>query len=222
MADRVRFITTKIGSLQDFFNEHPGFHDKVHTALEMLADILWEMELAGVAPILADGRVGGNAAMRIPDADKEVMIVTKSGKRAGKHLDIEKDICIVVACDLDAWAVEYYAASDSILPTCDSPMHYAAFSAYRKYGWSSRPDVILHGHALQTEEAARQYDLPISTRETAASTPEDTAALMELFGTYAYPESKVFIRKGHGFVILAGDVEEGMAIFRNVVKPAVK
>ncbi|CAK9003608.1 unnamed protein product [Durusdinium trenchii] len=83
-------------------------------------------------------------------------------------------------------------------------------SAFKQFGWPERPLVCLHGHALAEKAGLRiaeDLKLPISHEETLFSTPEDVDALMTLFSSYPYPKNKVFIRRGHGFLILADTVD---------------
>ncbi len=215
---RVKFTAHRVGTLDTFFNEHPGLRDGLQDTLKQLAEALTEMEVSGGAPVLADGKVGGNGALRLQlTSNDEVMVITKSGKLANQVLDLNTDICIVRSFDMDTWSAEYFAKEDSILPSSDTPLHHASLNAHKKCGWTDPPNIILHGHGLATEEEAKRLNLPISTTETLFSTPEDTQALLELFKAHPYPSSKVFIRKGHGFVILASSVGEGVDIMNNIM-----
>ena len=55
-------------------------------------------------------------------------------------------------------------------------------------------------------DAARAAGVPISERETLFSTPDDLEELEALFGRFPYPDHQVYVRRGHGFFVLADDV----------------
>lgn len=84
------------------------------------------------------------------------------------------------------------------------------------------PAVAVHGHALAEGaglEAARRAGLPISDSATLFSTPEDLQALEALFRERAYPEHRCYIRRQHGFFLLAGSVAEAERQLELIVLP---
>ncbi|KAL4427916.1 hypothetical protein ABPG75_002005 [Micractinium tetrahymenae] len=68
-------------------------------------------------------------------------------------------------------------------------------------------------------ERARQAGLPISDHETLFSTPEDRQALEALFRSHPYPRHRCYIRRGHGFLLLAQSVQEAEAYLEQHVLP---
>ena len=58
--------------------------------------------------------------------------------------------------------------------------------------------------------------------ETLFSTQEDSQALLNLMEKFPYPQHKVYIRKGHGFIVLGKDMADAMVIFNEQVKPHIK
>merc|ERR1711976_194319 len=97
-----------------------------HNEIADMADALWELEKTGAAPVLPDGKVGGNAAFRLQvDNKQEVIVLSRSGKTSGQRFDLKKDVCIVTHFDKDKWASEYFSISKDVLPTSDTPMHHA-------------------------------------------------------------------------------------------------
>ena len=219
----MKFSSQWTGSVQSFLQRLPqDMKSKYHMELKDMADALWELEDTGAAPILPDGKVGGNAAFRLIMADnEEVIVLSKSGKTSGQNFNIDEDVCVVTNFNTDTWCAEYLSTSIDVLPTSDSPMHHAALSAHKQFHWSEMPNAILHGHALETEEEAAALGLPISTEETLFSTPEDTQALMTLFEGHPYPQNKIFIRKGHGFLLLGQSMQDALETFRKSILPNV-
>eukprot|EP00434_Breviolum_minutum_P024234 symbB.v1.2.021398.t1/scaffold1845.1/size99025/2 len=153
----------------------------------------------------------------------------------------ESDFVAVQSFDATSWSCSFTSSSE-VKPTSDTPLHWAAIMTAEKIlGWSERPVVSLHGHALAEKaglEIAEKLQLPISHEETLFSTPEawaisqkhnmfgevfgkktqeDVDALMTLFKSYPYPEHKVFIRRGHGFLILAESLESAMKELKKLV-----
>jgi hypothetical protein len=49
--------------------------------------------------------------------------------------------------------------------------------------------------------------------ETLFSTPADLNALLDLLQHYPYPQYQVYVRKNHGFFLLAQDYDDAMNIF---------
>ncbi len=187
-----------------------------------MAEALWELEECGVTPVLPDGKVGGNAAAILEFGGQRHLLVSKSGKMAGQKMDITHDTCVVTNFDSNTWAADFLSKDPTVLPTSDTPMHFTALNAHINFNWSDIPGAALHGHALETEEEAEKFHLPISTEESLFSTPEDTQALLDLMFQYPYPQNRVFIRKGHGFYILGKDIKDAMKTFYEKVKPYMK
>ena len=199
--------------------------EKLQELVTGIADVMWELEEAGVTPVAPDGKVGGNVSARFTAVtssgdDVTCLLVSKSGKAAHKRIS-GKDMCLLEGFDREKWSTDYRAASAEVLPTSDTPLHQACMDAHRRFSWTEAPGIILHGHALETVEEATKLSLPISTVETLFSTPEDSEALLDLLAEHPYPESKVFIRKGHGFMLLGKDLEDALETFREKIKPHV-
>ena len=62
-----------------------------------LARLLFVLERHGAMPVLIDGFVGGNCAIRI---DSSTLVVTKSKKMRGKRLDLARDLVVVKDFDV--------------------------------------------------------------------------------------------------------------------------
>lgn len=188
-----------------------------------LADALVLLEETGAAPIAPDGLVAGNCSALVEVAVKaeddkeakseEILLVSKSGKSAGKR-PTKEDFVAVQSFDRDAWSCRFCPAGVGAKPTSDTAMHWACLMrAAKEFGWREKPLVALHGHALAEGNGLKKAEalsLPISNEETLFSTPEDVHALMGLFQRFAYPDHRVFIRRGHGFLILAASVSAAM------------
>jgi hypothetical protein len=98
----------------------------------------------------------------------------------------------------------------------------AGDGSFRYHGWSKSPRVAVHGHALAEGEglqAAIEAGMPISEEETLFSTPADLDALEKLFNKYPYPEYRCFIRRGHGFFLLADSVTDAEIQFERLILP---
>ena len=157
----------------------------------------------GCAPVGGDGGRAGNVALRT----KEGLIVSRSNR---DNLVLkQEDFVEIVDFSRAEWKVRYRSMRQEIIPTSDTPLYWLALIEMpHKMGWSHCPQVAIHGHALEMEDAATKLGIPISRKETEFSTPEDYEALSELLSSYPYPENKIFIRKGHGFFILGEGIEE--------------
>jgi hypothetical protein len=107
--------------------------------------------------------------------------------------------------------------SAAIKPSSDTPLLYTALCDGMQFGFSRLPRVALHGHACATPADAAAIGAPISCDETLFSTPEDLEALTAMFRTHPYPKHRVFIRKGHGFFILADTITEAQDVFRATI-----
>jgi len=87
------------------------------------------------------------------------------------------------------------------------------------FGWEERPGCALHGHAIATKEEATRLGFPCSAHATVFSTREDKQAMMELLAQHPYPRHKIFVRQGHGFFLLEGDVESAVRLFDELILP---
>lgn len=179
------------------------------------------LEECGAAPVLPDGKVGGNGALLLEGG---ALLVTRSGKPQGLEGG-PGDMVVVRAFDRDAWRVAHApcgaGAVEGARPTSDTPLLWSALvDGPARHGWRGRgPRVALHGHALHREEDARALGLPISPEETLFSTPEDLAALEALFSRSPYPQTRLFLRRGHGFFLLADTLDEAADAVLGVVLP---
>lgn len=156
---------------------------------------------------------GGNGAI----------LVSRSGKQPGAALQAA-DWVLLTSFDAAQWQAEYWSADGSSRPTSDAPLHAAALGpgCAERWGWSEAPQVAVHGHALAEGaglERARQQGLPVSEQETLFSTPEDLAQLEALFRAYPYPQHRCYIRRSHGFLLLATSVEEAEQHFEQQILP---
>ena len=212
---RVKFTAKWKGGIDSL-----GMADLPRQIAAEIADAVWELEQCGVTPVLPDGKTGGNAAAVLTtDGDQKYLMVTKSGKLGSVKMDVDNDFCVVTKFDPETWETEYYAANDSVLPTSDTPLHYASLIVKQGFDWSVAPSVALHGHALASEEDAEKFGFPISAEETVCSTKEDTQCFTNLLSNYNYPKNKVFIRKDHGFLLLGDNVQNALDTFRSEIKP---
>lgn len=216
---RVKFSARWKGTIQEFFLERPSAKSTFETTAKKLSEALSIIEQTGAAPVMPDGKVGGNGAARLLVDGQSYFMVSKSGKAAGCRMQAYTDMCIVHNFCKTDWAVDYWSCDDTVLPTSDTTLHCAALTADETNGWSERPMAALHGHAVATEEKAKEAGLPCSMEETLFSTPPDMAALLGLLAAYNYPKYKTFIRRGHGFFILGSDVAETLQTFEREIKP---
>lgn len=128
---------------------------------------------------------GSTAASGLPPVPTGGIVVSRSGK--DPHAPLQAgDWVLLTQFDPSSWSAEYRSASPAARPTSDAPLHAAALlpSAAQRFGWAAAPAVAVHGHALASGaglEAARLAGLPISEAETLFSTPDDLAALEQLF-----------------------------------------
>jgi len=172
-----------------------------------LAESLLLQEKYGLSPVAPDGKVGGNGAIKVNLSFGACLIVSMSGKLPGS-IDILKHICLVLNFNEDLWQCEYFAEQESVKPTSDTPMHYAALNLDGKIHMKAYPKAALHGHGLATSEVAEKLNIPCSPEDTLFSTREDMEALVKLIRQYPYPLNKVFIRKNHGYYLLGEDMSD--------------
>lgn len=252
---RIKFAARRTGDLQLATEPRP---------LSQLSALMQRLEECGLVPVLDDGLVGGNAAIAASScaplqrhAKAGSIVVSRSGKDPGAPLCL-RDRVLLTGFDPQAWAADYQSANEAARPTSDAPLHAAALGpgATERYGWAAAPCVAVHGHALAAGaqlERARQAGLPVSDEETLFSTPEDLAALEQLFRwarqctegrdisslpllgqatcflrlpalplcrrSYQYPQHRCFIRRGHGFTVLAETVREASRYFEQHLLP---
>jgi len=218
---RVKYAAVWKGSVADFLQKHHHIRDVYYKTTSELAVAVKLLESSGAAPIAEDGKVGGNVAARIVASDVDFLVVSKSGKLSGVPVSIEDDFCIVTEFDPVKWSLNFYAKNSSVLPTSDAPLHHAVLHAAAEFRWDEMPYVSLHGHALETADQAEQLGIPCSTKETLFSTPEDTRELLSLVKQYPFPVHRIFVRKGHGFVVLGKTTAETMDTFKTKVVPFI-
>ena len=219
---RVKFSALWKGSVADFLRDHHDVQNAYHKMISELADAVQLLELSGAAPVAEDGKVLGNVAARMMISGLDFLVVSKSGKLSGPPRSIEDEFCIVTGFDREEWSLEYYAKDSSTLPTSDSPLHHAVLHAATEFQWDETPYVSLHGHALETADEAERLGLPCSVEETLFSTPDDMYALLSLLKENPFPMHKVFIRKGHGFVVLGKTTSETVETFKTNVVPFIQ
>ncbi len=190
---------------------------QVHT----LTDALYEMESHSAAPVMPDGKVGGNGSCALqtpPTGCRTQIIVSKTGKLAGR-MTVPDDLCIMDNFDNESWSGDFYSVSENVCPMSDAPLHFMMLNLRQKFEWPRYPKAALHGHALETTEKAAVANIPCSEEETLFSTPADTEALVDLIEQFPYPENNVYIRKNHGFFILGETVSDMLKIFNDRVVP---
>ena len=217
--NRVKFSAVWKGTIEDFLLDRPTAKTTFEATAQKLSEALSIVEQTGAAPVMPDGKVGGNGAALLQVEGESYFIVSKSGKQAGHRMKAYTDMCIVHNFSKKDWSIDYWSCDVTVLPTSDTTLHYAALTAGEANGWSKLPRAALHGHALATEAKALEAGLPCSKEETLFSTPPDMAALLGLLAVYPYPKNKSFIRRGHGFFILGSDVAETMQTFESQIKP---
>ena len=210
-----------------------------------LANLQSKLEALGVIPVLNDGLVGGNCSIRAslelpldviiqPDSGDDLLstnqntniFISKSGKDPGATLTIP-DFVLLTNFDRSQWTATYKSQNINTRPSSDAPLHAATLdlTSCSRYGWSRCPRVAVHGHALEQGEglqAAINAGMPISEEETLFSTPADLDALENLFKKYPYPEHRCYIRRGHGFFLLADSVADAEVQFDTLILPLLK
>lgn len=160
-----------------------------------LAAALDEMERLQLAPVLDDGGVAGNGALRLPSGR---WITSASARRPG-----EPAITEIVSFDPIGFAVAF-RGDEGREPTSDVAMHWAALNA----GASA----TLHGHALASQQDAARLALPISDHETTFGTLEDLRATEALLARAPYPAHCAWIRRGHGFLVATATLSDARAL----------
>lgn len=197
----------------------------VREELQALGELTKYLEDIGIIPILNDGLVAGNCSMAFDQSLREgdsVLYVSPSGKPKGCLLRPD-DFIRVTKFNREDWSVSFSSRSDKE-PTSDTPLHYSALSCWNEHGFQERPCVAIHGHALATGsglEAAKDAGIPISEKETLFSTKADLDALEKLFKEHPFPKTSCYIRKGHGFILLAKDIRHATYYFNTVLEPLI-
>lgn len=180
-----------------------------------LAWVLQQTEKLGCFPVMEDGLVAGNAAMRFGNG----ILVTRSGRRPGELGPA--DFVEIVGFDPETWHADYFSVAEDVRPSSDTPLHWAALQeTAARLGWEDEPLVSLHGHALADEAQARLVGAPISSVVTEFSTPADREALVALFESHPFPAHSVYVRRGHGFFILAETVQEAVLHAKDIISRA--
>lgn len=195
--DRIKFRCVKIGQAAALSANYSKQLQDLHSSCELL-------EKLGYAPVCPDGKVAGNGAIRCGEA----MLVSRSGKSAGEPYSPD-NYCFVERFDEETWTAYFRANGSDTRPSSDTPLLWAAL--FGEFGWTEQPCVALHGHAFASDEAAEMLGAPISREETLFSTPADRGALVSLFKAHPYPRSSIFIRRSHGFFLLAQSIGNGNA-----------
>ena len=103
---RVKFSAVWKGTIEDLLQKDKDLEMQCRAAEKSMADIALELEETGVAPVMPDGKVGGNISCVLHDSHaSEHVLVTKSGKVAHHRLTRE-DVAIVTLFDTDNWEAE--------------------------------------------------------------------------------------------------------------------
>jgi hypothetical protein len=191
---RARYTGTWLGPLSEEALAHAG----------ALSEALAEMEALALAPLLGDGAVAGNGALRLPSGG---WITSVSARRPG-----EVHVAEIVSFDRERFAISYRSGPGRE-PTSDVAMH--ACALFDPEG-ARRALASLHGHALETEHDAARLALPISERETTFGTREDMEATEALLARAPYPAQRAWIRRGHGFLVAAASMDEARALVRTL------
>jgi hypothetical protein len=184
---RARYAGTRLGPPSD----------EARAAAPTLIAALDELEKLGLAPVLDDGAVAGNGAMRLPGG---TTLVSASARRPGEPSVVE-----IVSFDRAAFAIGY-RSDEGREPTSDVALHLAVLAA----GASAS----LHGHALELPEDAARLGLPIATVETTFGTREDLDAMEALLARAPFPAHRAWIRRGHGFVVAGASMDAARAELR--------
>lgn len=193
--------------------------------LEGLSKLQQHLEDLGLIPVLDDGRVAGNCSHT---SGSNTMFITKSGRLPSCPITCN-DFVQVQDFDRSTWHCTYKLqhGSNSASPSSDTPLHWASLiqgASHSTKNWTRMPHVAIHGHALATGvglELAVREGFAVSKTATLFSTPEDLRELELLYADNPYPEHTIFIRVGHGFLILAHDVEEASALVKNKIEPLI-
>lgn len=216
---RIKFTTIHDGAIHTLRGDHID-------ELKKIALVQAKLESLGIIPILNDGLVGGNCSITFPDIEAEnAFFISKSGKQPLVPMT-PNDFVLLTSFDPTAWSATYKSlpgTPNTIRPSSDTPLHAAAFLHYL-YSWPEKAYVCIHGHALAHGDQllrAERAGMPISEEETLFSTPEDMQAVVKLFSHHSYPQHRCFIRRGHGFLLLAQSIEQAEEYIDTVIVPLI-
>eukprot|EP00890_Picochlorum_soloecismus_P006523 jgi/Picsp_1/696/NSC_00690-R1_hypothetical protein VOLCADRAFT_106561 [Volvox carteri f. nagariensis] len=220
---RIKFKTNRV-AFPDVDDSSTSLESPlVREELQALGELTKYLEDIGIIPILNDGLVAGNCSMAFEGESGLVLYVSPSGKPKGCLLSPD-DFVRVSNFNRDNWSVSFSTKSDDKEPTSDTPLHFSGLLGWDQYGFKERPCVAIHAHALATGpglEAAKDAGIPISDKETLFSTRDDLDALEKLFKEYPFPGTSCYIRKGHGFIMLAKDIRHATYYFNTVLEPLI-
>ena len=191
---RARYRGTRLGPLGDEARAHAS----------ILCEALVELESLRLAPVLDDGAVAGNGALRLDDG---TWLCSVSARRSG-----EPAVAEIVRFDPTTFGVEY-RSDDGREPTSDVALHWCAL--FEPSG-APRARASLHGHAAETESDALRLGVPISEHATEFGTPEDLASTEAMLARAPYPTHRVWIRRGHGFLVAAASMDQARAVVRDI------
>ncbi len=127
--------------------------------LMRLAAVMARLERAGAAPVLPDGLVGGNAALRI---GATLLFVSRSGKPAGHRMTLD-DFVLVTSFDESTWACTYQCGGGDARPSSDTPLLWGATLA-RYDARRCSVVAVVHGHAIAESADALALQCPISDK----------------------------------------------------------
>lgn len=177
------------------------------------------MESRGLTPVLPDGKRAGNVASTCDELHSGI-VISRSGQDYGSECVPETDFVHVQRFDEQLWQCHYAPinfSSDAtpvagdVKPSSDTPLHWLVLvQAATKFQWSKPPKVCFHGHGWSSDEDALALRAPISSEATLFSTPADYFALCRLLREHPYPQHRLFIRRGHGFLLLADSISDAM------------
>ena len=197
-APRVKFTCTRVDACDE--GSLFGLRKDLAFGLQTLSS-------TKAAPVGPDGKLLGNVAALVPTGSQSIgkVLISRSGRGPDEPVDLERDFVCCVDFDTSEWRAKFRRkAKDDVKPSSDFPLHwYSLVEAAKACHWEQEPKFVLHGHSFASSEDAELLNCPISEEETLFSTKEDVDALRTLLVGYAYPEHKVFIRKGHGFLIFS-------------------
>ncbi|CAG8800411.1 44335_t:CDS:2, partial [Gigaspora margarita] len=219
-SKRILFTLSRKGSIDQLLTSNPTLELQYRADASKLSQSIKIMEQDGVAPILPDGKTGGNACcvLEPPFSNNKSLLVSKSGKHSNSPLLIT-DVCFIHSFDLQNWSCEFSSSSEDIRPSSDTPLYWACLiAAPEKFQWKLKPSFAMHGHASANDQDCIKWNIPVSDKETRFSTREDVQEMLSLLEKWPYPENKVFLRKKHGFFILGQNAQEVFDIYESQVK----
>jgi hypothetical protein len=194
-ARRARFVGTCVGPMDV----------EARAGASSLREALDELEALGLSPVLDDGAVAGNAALRLPSGS---WLASASARRSGEPAVVQ-----IVRFDPDAFTLDYRSDDPTREPTSDVALHWCALFSFGEDG----PRASLHGHALTTDADARRLGVPISERAHAFGTPDELTATRAMLVALPYPEHHVWLRRDHGFLLADADIASARARMRSLV-----